>query len=138
MTCSQGCMQCVSVSSPFQGILFCKSECIKTPQDLVKIYLHESNRVYRDRMVEDKDFATFDKLQSEIVGKFYEVRGFSFPLTKRVVVIRACVAGLARLFWMVSQYGLRQIKLIRAKTCQPALPSVQQIRGNTEDKKEMM
>ncbi|MCJ8738378.1 hypothetical protein PDJAM_G00035190 [Pangasius djambal] len=60
------------LSNIFQGILFCKSECAKTPQDLVKIYLHESNRVYRDKMVEDKDFATFDMLQSEIVGKFYE------------------------------------------------------------------
>lgn len=55
----------------------------------MKIYLHESNRVYRDKMVEDKDFDTFDKLQSEIVGKFYEVRGFGFGLTKRLVVIRA-------------------------------------------------
>ncbi|XP_062858858.1 dynein heavy chain 9, axonemal isoform X2 [Trichomycterus rosablanca] len=60
------------LSNIFQGILFCKSECLKTPQDLVKIYLHESNRVYRDKMVEDKDFAAFDKLQSETVGKFYE------------------------------------------------------------------
>lgn len=59
-----------------QGILFCTSECLRTAQDLVKIYLHESNRVYRDKMVDDKDFATFDKLQSEMVKKFYEVRGF--------------------------------------------------------------
>ncbi|XP_030631579.1 dynein axonemal heavy chain 9 isoform X2 [Chanos chanos] len=60
------------LSSIFQGILFCKSECLKTPQDLVKIYIHESNRVYRDKMVEDKDFAVFDKLQSDLVKKFYE------------------------------------------------------------------
>lgn len=65
----------------------------------MKIYLHESNRVYRDKMVEDKDFTTFDKLQSEIVGKFYEVRGFSLSLRKRAVVIRACVSGSARLLW---------------------------------------
>uniref|UniRef100_A0A8B9HTW9 Dynein, axonemal, heavy chain 9 n=1 Tax=Astyanax mexicanus TaxID=7994 RepID=A0A8B9HTW9_ASTMX len=64
------------LSNIFQGMLFCKSECMKTPQDLVKVYLHESNRVYRDKMVEDKDFSTFDKLQSEMVGKFYEVRVF--------------------------------------------------------------
>uniref|UniRef100_A0A8C1ZKF9 AAA+ ATPase domain-containing protein n=1 Tax=Cyprinus carpio TaxID=7962 RepID=A0A8C1ZKF9_CYPCA len=50
------------LSNIFQGILFCTSECLKTPQDLVKIYLHESNRVYRDKMVEDKDFDIFDKL----------------------------------------------------------------------------
>ncbi|XP_026133128.1 dynein axonemal heavy chain 9 [Carassius auratus] len=60
------------LSNIFQGILFCTSECLKTPQDLVKIYLHESNRVYRDKMVEDRDFEIFDKLQSETVKKFYE------------------------------------------------------------------
>lgn len=65
----------------------------------MKIYLHESNRVYRDKMVEDKDFATFDKLQSEIVGKFYEVRGVGFSLIKGVMVIRAYVSGSAKLFW---------------------------------------
>uniref|UniRef100_A0A671R8K4 AAA+ ATPase domain-containing protein n=1 Tax=Sinocyclocheilus anshuiensis TaxID=1608454 RepID=A0A671R8K4_9TELE len=53
------------LSNIFQGILFCTSECLKTSQDLVKIFLHESNRVYRDKMVEDKDFDIFDKLQSE-------------------------------------------------------------------------
>ncbi len=63
-----------SLSDWFQGILFCTSECLKTSQDLLKIYLHESNRVYRDKMVEDKDFDIFDKLQSEMVKKFYEVR----------------------------------------------------------------
>ncbi|XP_026855443.2 LOW QUALITY PROTEIN: dynein heavy chain 9, axonemal [Electrophorus electricus] len=61
------------LSSIFQGILFCKSECLKTPEDLVKVYLHESNRVYRDKMVEDKDFAAFDKLQSETVGNLSKV-----------------------------------------------------------------
>lgn len=61
--------------SCLQGILFCTSECLKTPQDLLKIYLHESNRVYRDKMVEDRDFHTFDKLQADTARKFYEVRG---------------------------------------------------------------
>ncbi|XP_051731342.1 dynein axonemal heavy chain 9-like isoform X1 [Ctenopharyngodon idella] len=60
------------LSNIFQGILFCTSECVRSPQDLLKIYLHESNRVYRDKMIEDKDFALFDKLQSDTVKKFYE------------------------------------------------------------------
>lgn len=57
-----------------QGILFCTSECLKTPADLLKIYLHESNRVYRDKLVEEKDFQLFDKLQKDTVKKLYEVR----------------------------------------------------------------
>lgn len=61
------------VSVCFQGILFSTPDCLKTPQDLAKLYLHESNRVYRDKMVEEKDFALFDKMQTETVKKFYDV-----------------------------------------------------------------
>ncbi|TMS22374.1 hypothetical protein E3U43_012639 [Larimichthys crocea] len=60
------------LSNIFQGILFCTSECLKAPPDLLKIYLHESNRVYRDKLVEEQDFQVFDKLQADTVKKFYE------------------------------------------------------------------
>ncbi|NXO09420.1 DYH9 protein, partial [Oriolus oriolus] len=56
-------------SNIFQGLLFSTPECLKQPQDLVKLYLHESNRVYRDRMVEEGDYHTFDKIQREMVKK---------------------------------------------------------------------
>lgn len=56
-----------------QGLLFSTPECLKQPQDLVKLYLHESNRVYRDRMVEEVDWDTFDKIQREMVKKCYDV-----------------------------------------------------------------
>uniref|UniRef100_A0A8B9MIW9 Dynein axonemal heavy chain 17 n=1 Tax=Accipiter nisus TaxID=211598 RepID=A0A8B9MIW9_9AVES len=59
-------------SNIFQGLLFSTPECLKQPQDLVKLYLHESNRVYRDKMVEEKDYGTFDKIQLEMVKKFYD------------------------------------------------------------------
>ncbi|XP_056325895.1 dynein heavy chain 9, axonemal [Danio aesculapii] len=60
------------LSNIFQGILFCGSECLRTPQDLLKIYLHESSRVYRDKMLEERDFQLFDKLQEDTVKKIYE------------------------------------------------------------------
>ncbi|XP_032945882.1 dynein axonemal heavy chain 9 [Rhinolophus ferrumequinum] len=56
----------------FQGILFSSVECIKSTQDLVKLYLHESDRVYRDKMVEEKDFVLFDKIQTEVVKKIFD------------------------------------------------------------------
>lgn len=65
-----------------QGILFCTSECLKAPPDLLKIYLHESNRVYRDKLVEEKDFQLFDKLQADTVKKNYEVRILKYKQTK--------------------------------------------------------
>ncbi|NWI39535.1 DYH9 protein, partial [Picathartes gymnocephalus] len=60
------------LSNIFQGLLFSTPECLKQPQDLVKLYLHESNRVYRDRMVEEMDCDTFDKIQRDMVKKCYD------------------------------------------------------------------
>lgn len=65
-----------------QGILFCTSECLRAPPDLLQLYLHESTRVYRDKLVEEKDFRVFDKLQADAVKKFYEVRIFKVEQTK--------------------------------------------------------
>ncbi|NXG00742.1 DYH9 protein, partial [Sakesphorus luctuosus] len=59
-------------SNIFQGLLFSTPECLKEPQDLLKLYLHESSRVYRDKMVETNDHQIFDKIQREMVKKFYD------------------------------------------------------------------
>lgn len=56
-----------------KGILFSSVECVKSTQDLLKLYLHESNRVYRDKMVEEKDFDLYDKIQTEVVKKIFDV-----------------------------------------------------------------
>ncbi|ETE67846.1 Dynein heavy chain 9, axonemal, partial [Ophiophagus hannah] len=71
-------------SNVFQGILFSTPECLKTPQDLVKLYLHESNRVYRDKMVDDKDLIVFDKMQVEAVKKFYDDIEESLEQTRKM------------------------------------------------------
>ncbi|XP_062448100.1 dynein axonemal heavy chain 9 [Rhea pennata] len=71
-------------SNIFQGLLFSTPECLKHPQDLVKLYLHESNRVYRDKMVEEKDYVTFDKMQLEMVRKFYDEIEETLEQTKQM------------------------------------------------------
>ncbi|NXC72870.1 DYH9 protein, partial [Anhinga anhinga] len=73
-------------SNIFQGLLFSTPECVKEPQDLVKLYLHESNRVYRDKMVEEKDYGIFDKIQLEMVKKFYDDIEETLDQTKRMNV----------------------------------------------------
>uniref|UniRef100_A0A8C3PRY4 Dynein axonemal heavy chain 9 n=1 Tax=Calidris pygmaea TaxID=425635 RepID=A0A8C3PRY4_9CHAR len=73
-------------SNIFQGLLFSTPECLKQPQDLLKLYLHESNRVYRDKMVEERDYSTFDKIQLELVKKFYEDIEETLEQTKRMNV----------------------------------------------------
>ncbi|NWV12184.1 DYH9 protein, partial [Ptilonorhynchus violaceus] len=81
-------------SNIFQGLLFSTPECLKQPQDLVKLYLHESNRVYRDKMVEEKDYDTFDKIQREMVKKFYDDMEDTLEQTKRMNVYCHFAKGL--------------------------------------------
>lgn len=57
-----------------QGMLFSTSECVKTPVDLVRLWMHEANRVYRDKMVDKNDFENFEKVMREICKKSFEVR----------------------------------------------------------------
>ncbi|XP_064531689.1 dynein axonemal heavy chain 9 isoform X4 [Pseudopipra pipra] len=71
-------------SNIFQGLLFSTPGCLKEPQDLVKLYLHESNRVYRDKMVEANDYGTFDKIQREMVKKFYDDMEETLEQTKHM------------------------------------------------------
>ncbi|GFN78401.1 dynein heavy chain 9, axonemal, partial [Plakobranchus ocellatus] len=60
------------MSNIFQGILFAQPECCKTPAELVRLWLHEAERVYRDKLVDEKDLETYDKLKKDIVKKSFE------------------------------------------------------------------
>uniref|UniRef100_A0A8C6JKW0 Dynein axonemal heavy chain 17 n=1 Tax=Melopsittacus undulatus TaxID=13146 RepID=A0A8C6JKW0_MELUD len=82
-------------SNIFQGLLFSTPECLKQPQDLVKLYLHESNRVYRDKMVEERDYGTFDKIQLEMVKKFYDEIEETLEQTKRMNVYCHFAKGIS-------------------------------------------
>ncbi|XP_041830036.1 dynein heavy chain 9, axonemal-like isoform X1 [Melanotaenia boesemani] len=86
------------LSNIFQGILFCTAECLKAPTDLLKIYLHESERVYRDKLVEEQDIQVFDKLQADVVKKFYEDTEETLEQTRRLNLYChfACGVGEAR------------------------------------------
>ena len=54
-------------------MLFAMPENYKTPIDLVRLWMHEANRVYRDKLVEEKDLETFDKLVKDFSKKAFEV-----------------------------------------------------------------
>jgi dynein heavy chain len=54
-------------------MLFSGPECAKTPVDLLRLWMHESKRVYRDKLVDEKDIETFDKIIKETVKKNFEV-----------------------------------------------------------------
>ena len=56
-----------------QGVLFAMPECAKTPVDLVRLWMHEAERVYKDKLVDETDMESYDKLSKDIVKKSFEV-----------------------------------------------------------------
>ncbi|XP_060638089.2 dynein axonemal heavy chain 11 [Anolis sagrei] len=60
------------LSNIFQGILFAKQECLKHPNDLIRLWLHESSRVYGDKLVEEKDCTLFHKKLIDTAHRYFE------------------------------------------------------------------
>ncbi|NXA80882.1 DYH9 protein, partial [Thryothorus ludovicianus] len=81
-------------SNIFQGLLFSTPECLRQPQDLVRLYLHESSRVYRDRMAEESDCDTFDKIQREMVKKCFDDIEDTLEQTKHMNIYCHFAKGL--------------------------------------------
>ena len=54
-------------------MLFSVPESVKTPIDMVRLWMHECDRVYRDKLVETRDMEIYDKIQGDICKKFFEV-----------------------------------------------------------------
>ena len=63
-------------------MLFTTSDCLKAPVDFVKLWLHEASRVYGDKLIEQKDMETFQKLKVEVSKAAFEV----YKLLQFVVV----------------------------------------------------
>uniref|UniRef100_A0A674EYE2 Dynein axonemal heavy chain 17 n=1 Tax=Salmo trutta TaxID=8032 RepID=A0A674EYE2_SALTR len=60
------------LSNIFQGLLFSMPECVRAPAELVRLWLHECDRVYGDKLVEEKDMVLFAKIEGEICKKCFE------------------------------------------------------------------
>lgn len=61
------------VSRVCQGLLFSTPECLKSPVDLVRLWLHEAERVYGDKLVDERDQKGFGKLLVDTCKKFFAV-----------------------------------------------------------------
>ena len=57
-----------------QGVLFALPDCAKTPVDLVRLWRHEAERVYKDKLVDSADLETYEKLSKDVIKKSFEVR----------------------------------------------------------------
>uniref|UniRef100_A0AAQ5XVQ1 Dynein axonemal heavy chain 11 n=1 Tax=Amphiprion ocellaris TaxID=80972 RepID=A0AAQ5XVQ1_AMPOC len=60
------------LSNIFQGILFALPESIRYPIDLVHLWLHESSRVYSDKLMEEKDVELFNKILLDTGKRYFE------------------------------------------------------------------
>ena len=60
------------MSNIFQGILYSMPEIFKTPIDIVRLWLHESTRVYCDKLIDLKDIEMFDKIKLEVAQQTFE------------------------------------------------------------------
>uniref|UniRef100_A0A3Q3ETL8 Dynein axonemal heavy chain 11 n=1 Tax=Labrus bergylta TaxID=56723 RepID=A0A3Q3ETL8_9LABR len=60
------------LSNIFQGIFFAGPESVKQSTDLALLWIHETCRVYSDRLVDVTDLQLFRKLQMETVHECFE------------------------------------------------------------------
>ncbi|XP_014206492.1 dynein beta chain, ciliary [Copidosoma floridanum] len=60
------------LSNCFQGLLFSGNECLQVPIDFVRLWMHETHRVYGDKLTDDKDIESFGKLQLDVLKKNVE------------------------------------------------------------------
>ncbi|KAM9208504.1 dynein axonemal heavy chain 17 [Dugong dugon] len=63
------------LSNIFQGLLFSLLDILKTPLDLVRLWLHEAERVYGDKMVDEKDQETLGRVTVASTKKFFDDLG---------------------------------------------------------------
>ncbi|XP_063983406.1 dynein beta chain, ciliary [Diachasmimorpha longicaudata] len=57
------------LSNCFQGLLFSGNECLQCPTDLIRLWMHETYRVYGDKLTDEKDIDNFGKMQIDVLKK---------------------------------------------------------------------
>jgi dynein heavy chain len=59
------------LTNVFQGLLTAKVETIKEPENLVRLWVHECERIYGDRLVDPSDLQHFRQIVSELCKKSF-------------------------------------------------------------------
>ena len=53
-------------------MLFASNECVATPTEIVRLWCHETQRVYLDKLADMKDIENFEKIQKDILKKQFD------------------------------------------------------------------
>ncbi len=59
-------------------MLFASSKSISTSQDLIRLYIHEAERTYSDKLINQDDLELFNKILRETLRKNFEVNDSCF------------------------------------------------------------
>jgi dynein heavy chain len=54
-------------------MLFASPKNVTSPQDLIRLYVHEAERTYSDKLVNQDDIELFNKILRETIRKSFEV-----------------------------------------------------------------
>jgi dynein heavy chain len=57
-------------------MLFVSSKNILNSQDLLRLYIHEAERTYSDKLINQDDLELFNKILRETIRKNFEVKLF--------------------------------------------------------------
>lgn len=65
------------ISNVFSGLLITAPAQFTEPEKLLRLWIHESERTYGDRLVTAKDLALYKSLMSDLVKKNFSKFNFS-------------------------------------------------------------
>lgn len=57
-----------------KGLLFTTGECVTTTSSFIRLWLHETSRIYGDKLIDKKDQEIFSKTIFEQIKKTFNVR----------------------------------------------------------------
>jgi len=84
------------LTNVFQGLLTAKPEAIKEPDNFVKLWVHEAERIYGDRLVDAGNLKTYKDLSAELVSKSFSKFNLKkyFGATPEPLIFAQFVGGL--------------------------------------------
>ena len=85
-------------------------DSIRYPIDLVHLWLHESSRVYSDKLMEEKDEELFNKILLDTGKRYFEVNAGSLSAGKHP----SCTVRVRRQYTAVSislHTGLQMLRI---------------------------
>lgn len=84
------------LTNVFQGVLNAKPDAIKEPDNVIKLFVHEAERIYGDRLVSAPHLKIYQGLAAEMVGKSFAKFNLKkyFGATPEPLIFAQFVGGL--------------------------------------------